>query len=79
MEHAEGFKLAKNLITGGFASLLIHLVNLQSPIIVGGGYPKDKLLEQFELWAKELEFDTTTANLQMWREACKAGFFKGDQ
>lgn len=67
---------ARSLIAGGFASFMIHLVSLPNPIIIGGGYPSAKFLDAFQAWADSSEFDTSVANLSMWREACRHGFFK---
>jgi hypothetical protein len=68
---------AKLLIAGGFADFLAYLVSSPNPIIVGGGYPPNKIYDAIREGSKEMDFDLTDINPQLWREACRHGFFKG--
>jgi len=61
----------RQFIAGGFADLLLHLIESPSPIIIGGGYQRDKLVAAFNEWAAERNFNTQQGNLQSWRRACK--------
>ena len=65
----------KALISGAFADLIAHLISLPNPIIIGEGYPKRRLLEVFQNWAEDLNFDASEADIHLWREACRYGFF----
>lgn len=65
-----GVRGARNFIAGAFADFLIHLSALPDPIIVGGTYPRNRLIEAFNKWAKERNFDVSQANVSQWREAC---------
>ena len=64
------------LISGGFADFLVYLTELPQPIVVGADYPQKKLLEAFKAWAAVIDFDTTNADISIWREACRQGFFR---
>jgi hypothetical protein len=68
---------ARSLIAGGFASFMFYLISSSNPIIIGGGYPTAKFIDAYQEWAKLSEFDTSIADLNVWREACKSGFLKG--
>lgn len=61
----------KGFIAGGFADFLIYLVELPEPIVIGGGYERDKLIAAFNTWAAERNFDVSNAELNQWRKACK--------
>ncbi|MFA5344657.1 MAG: hypothetical protein WC315_00040 [Candidatus Omnitrophota bacterium] len=67
---------ARLLIAGGFYDFLIYLVALPNPIVVGGGYPRNKIYEAFRDWANSVGFDAIEANPHLWREACRHGFFR---
>ncbi len=68
---------AKALISGAFADLLAYLTGLSNPIVVGKDYPRKRLLEAFQNWAEDVGFDASEADIHLWREACRHGFFKG--
>jgi hypothetical protein len=67
---------ARALIAGGFADFLAHLTALPNPIVVGDGYPRKRLFDAFRDWAHALDFDATEADVHLWREACRHGFFR---
>lgn len=67
---------AHALIAGGFADLLAYLSALPNPIVVGEGYPRKRLLDAFYDWAKNIDFNSTEANISLWRAACRHGFFR---
>jgi hypothetical protein len=61
---------ARTFIAGAFADFIIFLTALPDPIVIGGTYPRAKLIEAFSNWAKNRNFDTAGANINTWREAC---------
>jgi len=61
----------RQFIAGAFADFLLSLIETPSPIIIGGGYPRDKLVAAFNKWAAERNFNTKQGDLQAWRRACK--------
>jgi len=62
---------ARKFIAGGFADFLLHLIENPQPLVVGGGYPRDKLVAAFNKWAAERNFNIKNGDLQTWRKACK--------
>lgn len=61
----------RQFIAGGFADFLLSLIELPSPIIIGGNYPRDKLVAAFNKWAAERNFNIQNGDLHAWRRACK--------
>lgn len=69
----------RKFIAGGFADFLLHLIENPQPIIVGGGYPRDKLVAAFNTWAVERNFNTKNGDLQEWRKLCKLNQLGGKE
>jgi hypothetical protein len=69
-------KLARQFIAGSFADFLIFLAALPDPIIVGGTYPRNKLMQAFQSWTEIRDFNTNNADLSAWRTACSQGVLK---
>jgi len=67
---------ARVLIAGGFADFLAYLIALPNPIVVGDNYPRKRLYDAFRTWAQDIDFDATEADVKLWREACRHGFFR---
>ncbi len=65
---------ARRLIAGTVADLLIYLTSLPDPIVVGGNYPRDRLIMAFQEWAKERDFSIENADISSWRLACRGGY-----
>lgn len=65
---------ARTLIAGGFADFIIYLTALADPFVVGGTYPRNRLIEAFNKWAQSRNFETGDANISLWRETCNHGF-----
>jgi len=63
----------RKIIAGGFADFLLALIENPQPMVVGGGYPRDKLVAAFNKWAAERNFNTKDGDLHEWRAACKMG------
>jgi hypothetical protein len=64
---------ARRLVAGGLADFLIYLTSLPDPIVVGGNYPRDRLVQAFQNWAKDRDFSIEKADVSTWREACRKG------
>lgn len=67
----------RKFVAGAFADFLLHLIEHPTPIIVGGGYPRDKLVAAFNTWSAEQNFRTDEGDLFAWRNACKLGKLGG--
>jgi hypothetical protein len=76
MKANENTQQARSLIAGAFSDFLERLATLPGPIIVGGGYPLDRMLNVFQAWTVDIGFDTSDADVPLWRAACQHGFFK---
>lgn len=70
MQNQKQIDSARTFIAGAFADFIIFLTALPDPIVVGGTYPRSKLIEAFNNWASSRNFDTDGANINVWREAC---------
>jgi len=66
----------RELIAGGIADFLIYITRLPDPLVVGGGYPRDKLITAFQGWLKERDFNMYNADITAWRDACRNGDMK---
>jgi hypothetical protein len=66
----------RRLIAGSHADFIVFLSTLANPIIVGNGYPRTKLIDAFNKWAKSRDFHTDDANISNWRDACNTGSMK---
>lgn len=69
---------ARKLIAGALADFLIYLTSLPDPIVIGGNYPRDRLVRAFQGWAQDREFNTEQADISSWRAACHNKLFDGD-
>ena len=65
------------LIASCLADFLMYLTAMPDPIIIGGAYPRNKLLEAFNKWLKDRNFCVDGADIFIWREACNKGLMKG--
>jgi hypothetical protein len=66
----------RKLIAGSHADFLSFLISLPNPIVVGNEYPRTKILQAFNRWAKSRNFDTDDATIANWREVCSNGQMK---
>lgn len=71
---------ARKLLAGAFADFLIYLTSQSNAIIVGGTYPRERVVNIFKAWASERNFDLSDADINLWREAARLGnFMKGTE
>jgi len=70
MANENQLDIARAFIAGAFADFIIFLTAMPDPIVIGGTYPRVKLIEAFSHWAKSRNFDTEGADINTWREAC---------
>lgn len=66
-------------ITGAVIDFLLFIAERENPLIVGRDYPRDKLVEAFNTWAKLRDIDISTVDVETWRNACRQGFFKKEE
>ena len=69
---------ARRLVAGCLADFLIYLTNLPEPVIVGGNYPRDRLILAFQNWAKDRNFNIDQADISVWRAVCREKLFLGE-
>jgi len=53
-----------------------YLDTLADPILVGGQYPKNKLIEHLSKWCNDRNFSVEDADGEGWVIACKTGSLK---
>lgn len=64
---------ARQFIAAALCDFVGYLDNLDSPIIVGGSYPKDLLVKQFNKWCKLRNFSIENPDGEEWLKVCSAG------
>jgi len=66
----------RRFIAAAVCDFVGHLDSLDSPIIVGGSYPKDRLIEQLQRWCESRNFNVADADAVGWTVACQTGSLK---
>jgi hypothetical protein len=72
----ENTQAARRLIAGGIADFIMYLAALESPIIVGKQYPRNRLVKAYNEWATSRRFSTDDADVNLWLNACQKGFMR---
>lgn len=70
------FDDARIMIASALADFLIHLMTLPNPLVVGGGYSKDKLLAEYRIWAASRQFNVEDLDPPVWEVLWKSGVLK---
>lgn len=65
----------RDLILGGTFDFLLYLSRLENPLVVGKEYPRDKLIEAYEDWARENNITVDKIEIAVFRFACEGGHF----
>lgn len=66
-----GAESTRAFLLGGVFDFVLDLAQREPPIVIGKGYPRDKLIEQFEAWAARHNLKLTKIDVDSFREACK--------
>lgn len=66
-------EIQRQLITAGLCDLIGYLDGLDAPIIVGGGYPRARLLKAFVAWCSDRKVSVADADADRWLAACEEG------
>jgi len=64
---------ASSLFAGAVVDFMLHLMNRPDPMICGANYPRDKIVAEFEIWAKRRKLNTTYLNIADWTSLCDEG------
>lgn len=59
------------LLLGAVYHFMDHLCRRENPLVVGGSYPRDRIVEHFELWAKENNLSLSKINADGFRDMLK--------
>lgn len=63
----------RRFVAGALCDLIGHLDELDDPIIVGGRYPKDRLILAFYEWCEQRGVSVKDPDATGWLTACKSG------
>lgn len=66
-------EILRRFLAAAMCDLVGYLDTMGDPIIVGGSYPKDLLVQRFNRWCKSRNFSVVDADIAGWLEACKVG------
>ncbi len=66
-------EILRRFIAAGLCDLVGYLDNLDTPIVVGGDYPKDRLIQAFGKWCKDRNVSVADADGAGWLIACEGG------
>jgi hypothetical protein len=66
-------EILRRFIAAGLCDLIGYLDNLDTPIVVGGDYPRDRLLQAFRAWCVDRKMSVADADADGWLAACKGG------
>lgn len=67
---------ARRLLAGGIADLIQYLAALESPIVIGKEYPRNRLMKAVQAWAQARKFSLDDADVNLWMAACNKGFMR---
>jgi hypothetical protein len=66
----------RRFLAAAICDFVGHLDTLTDPILVGGQYPKDKLIGCLREWCDDRNFSVEDADGEGWMVACKTGSLK---
>jgi len=67
----------RKIIAGAFADFIAYLDTLANPIVVGGGYPRKRLIDAFNNWAENNQFNVSDGDIKTWQAICKQDKLRG--
>jgi hypothetical protein len=68
----------RRFIAGALCDLVGYLDELSDPIVVGGRYSKDRLIQAFYSWCQERNINVKDADAIGWLNACRSGSLTTD-
>jgi len=71
-------KSMRRFIAGALCDLVGYLDELSNPIVVGGRYSKDRLVQAFYSWCKDRNVNISNPDAIGWLNACKSGVLTTD-
>lgn len=66
----------RRFLSAALCDLVGHLDELVDPIVVGGQYPKDKLVEAFQKWCEVRNISVKNPDCEGWLTACGTNALK---
>jgi len=67
---------ARILIATYLADFIIHLVSVEAPMVIGANYPRDRIVREFEAWAKARNLDISETDLREWQTLYQSGLLQ---
>lgn len=65
----------QGFVLGAVFDFVMHCNRRPNPMVVGGEYPRDTLINEFEVWAEERKIGISKIDLETFRLACTTGLF----
>ncbi len=66
----------RKMVAGGFIDFLSFLASSPNPILIGEDYPRERLMKAFNQWSMRCGFETSDADVALWKDACQRGYMK---
>lgn len=80
LKNKEAGEIARKLVGAALCDFVSYLTSMKDPFIVGGQYPKDKLVNVFHEWLFNKQFAIKGAHesTNTWNTLCRDGVFCPD-
>lgn len=66
----------RRFLSAALCDLIGHLDGLNDPIVIGGQYPKDKLVQAFRKWCEDRNISVENPDCEGWLTSCNTGALK---
>jgi len=73
-------EILRKYVAAALCDFLVYVTSIRDPIIVGGQYPQDKMLEVFNKWCHDRKVNvrgTTAEDSKLWLNSCQEGKMTG--
>jgi hypothetical protein len=65
----------RKYVAAALCDFLAYVTSIEDPIIVGGQYPRDKMLSVFSQWCfdRQINIEITCDDSKLWLNSCQQG------
>lgn len=73
-------EILRKYVAAALCDFFMYATSIRDPIIVGGQYPQDKMLEVFNKWCHDRKVNvrgTTAEDSELWLNSCQEGKMTG--
>lgn len=66
-------RTTNELVLGAVYDFLDHCCKRENPLVVGQTYSRERVIKEFEVWAKSRNLPINEINIETFRRACTGG------